>query len=115
MAGPDTRVFLQPPYKRGFIESVIAHYGHTRFCALLRFAPDTDWFKALLPLTCAIAIPLERLDFDPPPGVPKPESSIPYPHALYYADERDITAEVRALCIIWRVDHEARPPLHIVR
>jgi hypothetical protein len=112
-ASEDTRVWIQPPYER--VLDAIAHYGHTRFCALLRFSPDVEWFRRLWPLTTAVAIPLERMDFDPPPGVEKPKSSIPYPHALYYADERDITDAVRALSIIWRVDHTMRPPLQLVR
>lgn len=112
VADAETRVWIQPPYD--IVLDVIAHYGHTRFIALLRFSPDVEWYRRLMPLTCAVAFPLERMAFKAPPGIPDPDAPIPYPHALYYADARDITPEVRALCQIWIVDHEQRPPLHIV-
>lgn len=99
VARPDTRVWIQPPYERGFVERVIAHYGHTRFCALLRWSPDTGWFEQLWPLVKVVAFPIgERLDFDPPPGVP--ESSTPHAHAFHYADPRDVTEEIARTCIV---------------
>lgn len=102
VATPETRVFLQPPYS--IVEEAIAHYGHTRFCALLRFDPSTEWFARLWALTTAIAIPVgERIEFEPPPGVEA--SANPYPHAFYYSDESDITDEIRQLCIVLRVEH----------
>lgn len=108
VATVDTRVWLQPPYD--LVIEALAHYGHTRFCALLRLSPDTAWFRMLWPLVATIAIPQERLEFKPPPGVPKPESTISYPHALYYRDWRDITDEVRALCIVIPIDHATSDP-----
>lgn len=107
-AGPETRVWLQPPYERRFMLDVVDHYKHTRFCALLRWSPDTEWFARLWSHVRIVAfLRGERLEFEPPPGLES--SSNPYPHALYYADERDVTDEVRAMCIVWRVDHSSDP------
>lgn len=101
-ATESTRVWIQPPYE--IVEQAITHYGHTRFCALLRFDPSTDWFAMLWPLTAVIAVPLdERLEFEAPPGIET--SANPYPHAFYYADERDVTPAIRELCIVLRVEH----------
>lgn len=111
VADASTRVFLQPPYERGFLERVFAHYGHTRFCALLRFAPDTKWFAAMWPRVKAIAIPRERIAFETPEGVriegadERRAAGAPFPHVFYYADERDVTDAIRALCIVLRVEH----------
>lgn len=111
VATETTRVWLQPPYTRGFVERVIAHYGHTRFCALLRFAPDTEWFAKLWPLVRVIALPRERLPFETPDGVEiegadeGEDRGAPFPHVFYYRDERDVTDAIRALCIVLRVDH----------
>ncbi len=120
-ADATTRVWLQPPYEDGFVERVIAHYGHTRFCALLRWSPDVAWFQALWPLVAVVCHPVgARMAFDPPPGV-ETSGAMPFPHALYYRDERDVTDAVRARCIVWRIDHSldrALPPpaaLHVVR
>lgn len=107
-----TRVWIQPPYERGFIARAVAHYGHTRFCALLRFAPDTEWFALLWPLVRVIAIPRERLPFETPDGVRLEDTDegedrgAPFPHVFFYADERDVTDEIRRLCIVLRVEHE---------
>lgn len=119
VATADTRVWFQPPYS--IVLGAIAHYGHTRFVALLRWSPDVEWFRRLWPLIETVAFPVERMDFELPPGIARPESSIPYPHALYYRDHRDVTDEVRARCIILHIDHTtgaALPnpaQLHIVR
>lgn len=99
-AASDCRVFIQPPYD--LVLRAIAHYGHTRFCALLRFDTSTEWFEQLIKRTRVIAFPLERIAFDPPPGVEA--SSNPYPHAFYYADERDVAREVYQLCLVVRVE-----------
>jgi hypothetical protein len=102
-----TRVWIQPPYE--LVLDAIQHYGHTRFGALLRWAPDTEWFARLWPLVHAVAFPIgARLEFEPPEGIEA--SSNPYPHALYYADDRDVTQEVCALCIVWRVEHTTTRP-----
>lgn len=98
-----TRVWLQPPYD--IVLDAIAHYGHTQFCALLRLSPDVEWFRRLWPLVATIAVPLVRLPFEPPPGIEDPKSSIPQPHALYYACADDITREIRDRCIVLPVDH----------
>ena len=94
-----TRVWIQPPYE--LVTEAIAHYGHTRFCALLRFDPSTRWFARLYRLTSLVCVPRgARLEFDPPPGVVA--SSNPYPHALYYARAEDATPSVLRACIAWR-------------
>lgn len=120
IADASTRVWIQPPYT--LVEEAIAHYGHTRFCALLRWSPDVAWFRALWPLVAVVAHPLERVEFRPPPGVEVSEDApMSFPHALYYRNARDITPEVRALCILHVVDHSldcaaaAPPALHVVR
>lgn len=96
-----TRVFLQPPYE--LAAEAIAHYGHTRFCALLRLDPSPEWAELLWPRVKFIAIPFRtRLEFEPPPGIPA--SASPYPHAFYYTHEEDITDEIRRLCIVLRVE-----------
>jgi hypothetical protein len=99
-ATADTRVWIQPPYE--IVLEAIGHYGHTRFCALLRFDPSTEWFELLLAHTAVICVPFERIEFDAPPGIET--SANPYPHALYYACEDDITDEVRRMCLVLRVE-----------
>lgn len=114
-----TRVWIQPPYE--LVAEAIAHYGHTRFCALLRWSPDVKaWFPELWRRTAVVCHPwCERMEFEPPPGVEK-SGDMPFPHALYYAHEADVTDEVRARCLVWRVDHDLdprgeRPALQLVR
>lgn len=93
-----TRVWIQPPYE--MVLDALAHYGHTRFCALLRFDPSTRWFRRLYRLVGLICVPLSRIEFEPPPGVKA--SKNPYPHALYYARAEDATPRVLRACISWR-------------
>lgn len=115
-----SRVWIQPPYE--LVEAALAHYGHTRFCALLRWSPDVkSWFPGLWARTAVVCHPFgARMGFDPPPGV-EASGDMPFPHALYYADERDVTDAVRTRCLVWRIDHAldcAQPnpaALHIVR
>lgn len=114
-----TRVWIQPPYE--LVAAAIAHYGHTRFCALLRWSPDVKaWFPELWRRTAVVAHPwCERMEFEPPPGVDK-SGDMPFPHALFYAHEGDITDAVRARCIIHHINHDtddvrAIPALHLVR
>ncbi len=120
VADSEARVWIQPPYE--LVAEAIAHYGHTRFCALLRWSPDVKaWFPQLWARTAIVAHPFgERMEFEPPPGVDK-SGDMPFPHALYYATEDDVTPDVRARCILWRVDHSldpakapAAPTLHLV-
>jgi hypothetical protein len=102
VATAGTRVFIQPDYS--YVEEAIAHYKHTRFCALLRFAPETGWFDEMWPHVEAIAIPRERIPFEAPDGIEA--DGAPFPHVFYYAAEADITDEMRSLCIVLRVEHE---------
>jgi hypothetical protein len=99
VAGANKRVWLQPPYE--IVDEALAHYGHTRFCALLRFDPSTNWFQKLYRLTRLVCVPRrKRINFEPPPGVTVSENS--YPHALYYARPEDATEQVLRRCIAWR-------------
>jgi len=94
------RVWIQPPYD--IVLEAIAHYGHTRFTALLRLDTSTLWFEQLYALSEVIMVPKrDRLEFVPPPGV-KPSSN-PFPHGLYYKRAEDVTDAIRALCYEWRV------------
>ena len=98
-ANKNTRVWLQPPYE--IVLEVLAHYGHTRFGALLRFDPSTEWFCRLYSLSALVCVPRrQRIEFEPPPGVKA--SKNPYPHALYYAREEDATPAVLRACFAWR-------------
>lgn len=114
IANADTRVWIQPDYR--IVLEVIAHYGHTRFCALLRFAPDTKWFALMWPLVAAIAIPRERLPFETPDGVivegadEGEAAGAPFPHVFFYSNERDITPAIRELCIVLRVENGGVSP-----
>lgn len=125
VATAETRVWIQPDY--GFVLEALAHYGHTRFVALLRLDTSTLWFALLAlgltaddvrdmkpqhrtalgaaarvqqPLCEVVMVPRsDRLEFVPPPGVKA--SSNPYPHGLYYARAADVTPSVRAHAIAW--------------
>jgi len=112
-ASATTRVWIQPPYD--IVEDVIAHYGHTRFCALLRLDSSTGWFAALWELTQVIALPKgTREFFEPPPGVEG--STNPQPHAFYYRDPRDVTPAIAESCILLdRYEARQLPALQVVR
>lgn len=97
-----TRFWGQPDYRNGFVERAIDHYGHTRFCFLLRLDTSTVWFERLWSISELIMIPRgERIEFEPPPGVEP--SSNPYPHGFYYRSAEDVTDAVRAACFEWRI------------
>jgi hypothetical protein len=99
-AAADWRVWIQPPYS--IVLEALAHYGHTRFTALLRLDSSTAWFERLHELCEVIMVPRrDRLEFVPPPGVRA--SSNPYPHGLFYRRAADVTEEISALCYEWRV------------
>lgn len=99
-AAPGDRTWLQPPYAKGWVDRVLDHYGHTRFCALLRFDPRPPWFRRVYELATTIVL-LECSDFEPPPGVIDDPGST-FPHALFYADHDDVTAAVLRLGFMWR-------------
>ncbi|HUS27576.1 MAG TPA: hypothetical protein VMZ53_03685 [Kofleriaceae bacterium] len=93
-----TRVWIQPPYD--LVLEALAHYGHTRFVALLRLDTSTEWFEQLWNLSEVIMVPKrDRLEFVPPPGVKA--SSNPFPHGLYYKRAEDVPNAIRALCYPW--------------
>jgi hypothetical protein len=126
-ANAETTVWIQPPYD--LVLEALAHYGHTRFVALLRLDTSTVWFQLLYagiteadlanpetrarltkalktelaprpPLCEVVMVPKsDRLEFVPPPGVKA--SSNPFPHGLYYARAADVTEAVKALCYAW--------------
>lgn len=97
-ATDETRVFIQPPYE--IVLEALAHYGHTRFCALLRFDPSTTWFAKLYRLSSLVCVTRRRIPFEPPPGVKA--SAQPFPHALFYRRAEDATPAVLRACIAWR-------------
>jgi hypothetical protein len=103
IAGEHTRVWIQPPYE--LVDQALDHFGHTRFCALLRFDTRTKWFDRLYRLIHErrglIACTRGSFNFEPAPGMPKPSSNI-FPHALFYADARDVTDAVLRRCFAWR-------------
>lgn len=96
---PDAwKVWIQPPYD--IVLQAIAHYGHTRFVALLRLDTSTKWFDQLWEMCEVIMVPKrDRLEFVPPPGV-KPSSN-PFPHGLYYKRAADVPDAIKALCYPW--------------
>jgi hypothetical protein len=97
-AGEDTKIFGQPPYS--IVLDAIAHYGHTRFCFLLRFDPRTKWFKQLYALSGLVCV-ARKMEFEPPPGVKA--SANPIPHAFFYRNPEDVTAAVlRKSAAAWR-------------
>lgn len=78
----------------------LAHYGHTRFVALLRLDTSTVWFQQLWDLVEVIMVPKrDRLEFVPPPGVKA--SSNPFPHGLFYKRAADVTPAIQELCYAW--------------
>lgn len=79
------RVFCNPPYVRGQVLRWVRHYRRTNFIFLLRWAPDTEWFRELWPVCWGAWFPNVRINFEPPPGVES--SSNPFPHALYLRRE----------------------------
>lgn len=103
VAGPSSRVWLQPPYE--IVLDVIRHYGHTRFGALLRFDPSTEWFDQLYDLSGLIAMPRRhRIAFKAPPTVAstKKDPAAPFPHAFYFRDPDDAPPALLRACIAWR-------------
>lgn len=94
------RVWIQPPYS--IVLEALAHYGHTRFVALLRLDTSTEWFERLHGLSEVIMVPKrDRLEFVPPPGV-RPSSN-PFPHGLYYRRAADVTPAIETLCYEWKL------------
>jgi hypothetical protein len=102
LAAASTRVWIQPPYD--IVLRAIRHYGHTRFTALLRLDPSTQWFAELYALSEVILVPVgDRIEFDPPPGVKS--SSNPFPHGFFYANAKDVTPAMRERCLAWPTNH----------
>lgn len=106
-AAENTRVWIQPPYS--LVHEALDHYGHTRWCALLRFDPRTEWFKRITAMCSLIAVP-RKCEFEPPPelakktkkGTPK-KGANPVPHALYFANAADVTPAVLSKsALAWR-------------
>lgn len=95
----ESRVWIQPPYD--IVLKAIRHYGHTRFTALLRLDPSTQWFEELYKLSEIILVPAgDRIAFDPPPGVTP--SSNPFPHGFFYKSDEDVPDALREVCFEWR-------------
>lgn len=107
------KVWIQPPYD--IVLEAIAHYGHTRFTALLRLDTSTEWFERLWNICEVIMVPKrDRLEFVPPPGVKA--STNPFPHGLYYRRAEDVPAAIKELCYPWPCPAYpwARDPLGLV-
>ncbi len=99
VATTKTKVWFQPPYS--IVLQAFAHYRHTRFTALLRFDPSTEWFQQLYRSSELVCVPrLRRINFEPPPGVKSSSSTVP--HALFYARLEDATPAVLRACIAWK-------------
>lgn len=94
------RTFINPPYSRGQVIQWVKAYRHTRFTFLVRADVSTDWWAELWPAVEAVCMPIERMEFDPPPGVDRVPGS-PFPHALLYARLADVTDAVRAACYVF--------------
>jgi len=92
----DTRTHINPPYSRGSVIRWIEAYRHVRWNFLLRFDITTKWFRTLWPMTEMIVIPMQRIDFEPPPGA-HDAGSIYFPHALFYKRASDVTKELREI------------------
>ena len=100
------RVWIQPPYD--IVLKAIRHYGHTRFTALLRLDPSTQWFAELYALSEVVLVPAgDRIEFDPPPGI-KPSSN-PFPHGFFYKRASDVPDALRELCFEWRTNANHPP------
>lgn len=98
VATEQTRMWFQPPYD--IVLEALAHYGHTRFVALLRLDTSTEWFDRMFAIAEVIMVPRgERVEFVPPPGVKG--SSNPFPHGLYYRRAADVPDSVREHCYAW--------------
>jgi hypothetical protein len=89
----DTTAFINPPYSRGQVLRWVTHWGFTNYVFLLRWDPSTEWFKVLMRSAACVWIPHQRVNFTPPPGVSS--SSNPFPHALYFKQMPDASAQRR--------------------
>lgn len=95
-----SRVWLQPPYSKGFVDRAFKHYRHTRWTALLRFDPRPPWWQMVYDASELVAV--VEIEFEPPPGV-KNAGGNSFPHALYYRHAGDVTpAVLRMAAAVWR-------------
>lgn len=95
-----TRVWLQPPYVKGFVQRAFRHYAHTRWTALLRFDPRPPWWREVYRASELVAVVV--VEFEPPPGVVDLGGNS-FPHALYYRRAEDVTpAVLRKAAAVWR-------------
>lgn len=96
----DDRVWLQPPYGKGFVQRAFRHYRHTRWVALLRFDPRPPWWQEVYDASELVAV--VEIEFEPPPGV-KLRGGNSFPHAIYYRHAGDVTpAVLRMAAAVWR-------------
>lgn len=102
-----TRTFINPPYSHGSVIKWVKAYRHTRFTFLVRCDVSTDWWAELWPCVEAICLPIERMEFDPPPGVERVPGS-PFPHAFLYARLSDVSDAVRAACYVFVKERTVR-------
>lgn len=115
VATDEWRTWIQPPYD--IVIEALAHYGHTRFVALLRLDTSTRWYELLWERLCEVVMvpKRDRLEFVPPPGVKA--SSNPFPHGLFYKRAEDVPAAIKALCYPWPTPRYpwAADPLGLLR
>ncbi len=99
-ATPDARVWLQPDYN----ETLLAwrHYRHTRWIALLRFDPRTEWFELVYSASEWVGVlpnspGKSSFEFDKPPGAEHGAGNT-FPHALYARYAEDVMPGMLELC-----------------
>ncbi len=94
-----TRTWINPPYSHGSVIQWVRAYRHTFFCFLVRCDVSTEWWETLWPFVEVLALPKERVAFEPPPGAPSAPGS-PFPHALLYRRAIDVTEAVSRSCYV---------------
>lgn len=100
VATEETSTWIQPVYRKGFVQRAFRHYRHTRWTALLRFDPRPPWWQEVYDASELVAV--VEIEFEPPPGV-KDLGGNSFPHALYYRRAEDVTpAVLRMAAAVWR-------------
>lgn len=110
-ASENTRVWLQPPYEKGFVARAFQHYAHTRWVALLRFDPRPPWFDMVYDAAELVAIIRSDPDgkpfnFDAPPEIRRigrsgkqlKQAGNSFPHAIYARHAEDVPDAVLEHC-----------------
>lgn len=99
VADENTKTWFQPPYD--IVDEALAHWGHTRFIALLRWDPPVGWFQWLYRHSELVCAPRDkRLAHEAPPGTKKSQPALQ--HVLFYRRAEDATRDVLRRCFSWR-------------